>query len=143
MSEADAIPVPPLRRIAGRLAWVSAVGGVVLGLLLAVLGVGAAAGGGELLLSLLPAVVGIGLGMAVPPFLFAVAGVAVVAGRRAPRPEAIAAAVGAIVGAFVSPIVFYPASALLGLVVALVIAVAAGVGYPLVVRGLWRRATAS
>lgn len=143
MSDApDAPPAPALRRIAGRLAWTSAVGGVLLGLVLALLGAGAAAGGGDLLVSLLPAVVGVGLGMAVPPFLFALAAVAVT-GRRGARAEMIASSIGAIVGAFVSPIVFYPASAALGLIVALVIAVLAGGGYPLLVRALWRRSRPS
>lgn len=139
---ADAPPAPALRRLAGRLAWTSAVGGVLLGFVLALLGVGAAAGGGELLVSLLPAIVGVGLGMAVPPFLFALAAVAVT-GRRSAGAEMIASSIGAVIGAFVSPIVFYPASAALGLTVGLVIAVLAGAGYPFLVRALWRRSRPS
>lgn len=136
------VPAPPrLRTIAGRLAWVSAVGGLVVALVLALLGVGAAQGDGELFVSLLPAVLGIGLGMAAPPFLLAVACITLVGARRAPRTDMIASAVGGVVGAFVSPAVFYAAFAALGMGVALVIAVAVGVGYPLLVRALWRRAS--
>lgn len=139
---APAAPVAPrLRSIAARLAWVSVLGGVLLALVLALLGVGAASGGGELLASLLPAVAAIGLGMAVPPYLLALAGVAVAGLRRSLRGDMIAAAIGAVIGAFVSPIVFYSGFPALGFVVALVIAVAAGGGYPLLVRGLWRRAS--
>ncbi|PZQ91849.1 MAG: hypothetical protein DI534_02520 [Leifsonia xyli] len=124
-----------------RLAWISAIGGLLLALVLALLGVAAASGGGELMTSLLPAVVLIGLGMAVPPWLFGVAGLAVSIARRGMRREAVATAIGGAVGAFVSPIVFYPASAQLGLTVALVIVVAASGGYPLAVRGLWRQSS--
>ncbi|QNO38510.1 hypothetical protein H4J02_05780 [Protaetiibacter sp. SSC-01] len=141
MSAPDAPVAPRLRSIAARLAWVSALGGVLLALVLALLGVGAAKGDGELFASLLPAVLAIGLGMAVPPFLLAVAAIALAGLRRSRRADMIAAAIGAVVGAFISPVVFYPASATLGLSVALVIAVAAGCGYPLLVRGLWRRAS--
>ncbi len=141
MTEPERAAPPRLLRIAGRLAWVSALGGLALALVLAALGVGAAAGDGGLFLSLLPAVLAIGLGMAVPPVLLALAAVALMGARRAARPEMIAAAIGAVVGAFISPVAFYPASASLGLIVALIIAVAAGCGYPLLVRALWRRAS--
>ena len=48
-----------------------------------------------------------------------------------------------MVGAFISPVLFYPASLALGVVVGIVIAVAVGVGYPLTLRSLWRRAAAA
>ena len=124
--------------------WCSAVGGVLVAIGLAVTGVVAAGGGAELAASLIPAVLTIGLGMAVPPFLGGLLGLVIV-GRppRGLRREQWAAAIGGVVGAFVSPVLFYPASVQLGIVVALVIAAGAAAGYPLLLRSLWKRAAAS
>ncbi len=109
--------------------------------MLALLGVGAARGGGDLFVELIPAILAVGIGMAAPPYLLALAALALVGGHRSPRVEMIAAAVGAVIGAFVSPVAFYAGFPALGLVVALVIAAVAGIGFPLVVRALWRRAS--
>jgi hypothetical protein len=136
--------VPRLRGIIWRLLWLSALGGIVLAVGLALAGVGVAGGGADLFADLLPAVAFIGLGMAIPPVLGAVLAVVLV-GRppRARRREQWAAAVGGVIGAFVSPVLFYSGWALLGIVVALIIALVAGLGYPLVLRSLWKRAAAS
>ena len=135
---------PRLRSVVWLLLWVSAIGGLLLAIGLAVVGVGAAGGGADLAASLIPAVVSIGLGMAIPPVLGALLGLVIV-GRppRGARRERWAAGIGGVAGAFVSPVLFYPASASLGIVVALIIAAAAGVGYPLILRSSWRRAAAS
>ena len=141
MSVAHPTTVPPLRRILWRLLWISAIGGMVLACVLAVVGSIVAGGGGDLLVSLIPAMISLGFGMAIPPVLGAAVGLAVVARPpRALRHERWAAAIGGAVGAFVSPVLFYPASLLLGVAVGAVIAVAVLVGYPLAVHALWRRA---
>ena len=137
-------PAPRLRTVIWRLLWCSAIGGMLVAAGLALTGTVAAGGGADLVASLVPAIISIGFGMALPPFLGALLGLVIV-GRppRGLRREQWASAIGGAAGAFVSPVLFYPASALLGLVVALVIAVAAAVGYPLTLRSLWKRAAAS
>lgn len=144
MTAAAADAAPRLRGIIWRLLWVSVIGGVLLAAVLAVTGAGVAGGGAALFAQLLPAVAFIGVGMAIPPVLGAVLGVAVV-GRppRALRREQWATAVGGVVGAFVSPVLFYSGWALLGILVGLVVALAAGIGYPLLLRSLWRRTGAT
>lgn len=140
MSVADPTTAPPLRRILWRLLWISAIGGMVVASVLAIVGSTVAGGGGDLFVSLVPAMVSLGFGMAIPPVLGAAVGLAVVARppRTLPR-ERWAAGIGGAVGAFVSPVLFYPASLLLGVAVGAVIAVAVVVGYPLALRALWRR----
>jgi len=135
---------PRLRGIVWRLLWTSAVGGIAVAAGLAAVGTGAAGGDGGLFADLIPAVGFIGVGMAIPPVLGAVLALAVV-GRppRALRREQWAAAIGGVIGAFVSPMLFYPALPLLGVVVASIVALLAGVGYPLTLRSSWRRAAAS
>ncbi len=138
---ADQAPAaPPIRRVVWRLTWCSAIGGLIVATGLASTGVVAAGGGADLFASLVPAVISIGLGMAVPPVLGALLGLAIVSRPpRRLRREQWATAIGGTVGAFVSPVLFYPASAMLGTVVALIIAAAVAVGYPLTLRSLWSR----
>lgn len=135
---------PRLRGVVWRLTWISGVGGIALAAILALVGTALAGGDGGLFADLIPAVAFIGLGMAVPPILGSVLGLAAV-GRppRALRREQWAASIGGVVGAFISPVVFYPSFPLLGVVVALVVALAVGAGYPLSLRSMWGRAAAS
>lgn len=135
---------PRLRGIVWRLTWISAVGGVLLAAILAIVGTSAAGGDGGLFADLIPAAAFIGLGMAIPPILGAVLGLAI-AGRppRALRREQRSAAIGGALGAVISPVLFYPPLPWLGILIALVIALAVGVGYPLTLRSMWRRAAAS
>ena len=122
----------------------SAIGGLLLAIGLAGVGVGVAGGGADLVTSLIPAVVSIGLGMAIPPVLGALLGLVIVS--RPPRCFASRAVGGGDRrrrGRFRVARAVLPASLSLGLVVALIIATAAGVGYPLILRSSWRRATAS
>lgn len=134
---------PPLRTILWRLLWMSAIGGLVVALLLAIVGTIAAGGDAGLFVSLIPAMIAIGVGMAIPPVLGAGVGLAIVARPpRTLRREQWAAVIGGAVGAFVSPVIFYSASLVLAVVVGLAITVVAAIGYPLVIRSLWRRAAA-
>lgn len=135
---------PALRGIILWLLVASAAGGLLVAIALAVAGVGAAGGGADLFGELVPAIVFIGLGMAGPPFIGGLLGIVAV-GRppRTSRKEQWAAAIGGGVGAFVSPIAFYSGFPALGLIVALIVLLLAGVGYPLLLRLLWKRSAAS
>lgn len=135
---------PRLRGITWRLLWISVVGGLLLAVGLAVAGTMAAGGGFGLFAELVPAMIFVGVGMAIPPVLGAVVAIAAV-GRppRSQRRERWAAAIGGVVGAFVSPVLFYSGWAFLGVVVGMVVALAVGIAYPLVLRSLWRRASPS
>ena len=135
---------PRFRRILWRLGWTSLIGGVLLSAGLALVGAGVAGGGPGLVVSLIPALITIGIGMAIPPVLGAALGLAIVARPpRALRREQWASALGGAVGAFVSPVLFYPASILLALAIALLIIVAVGIGYPWALRSTWRQSTAA
>jgi hypothetical protein len=122
----------------------SAGGGLLVAIGLAVAGVGAAGANAGLFGELVPAIIFIGLGMAAPPYIGGILGIVAV-GRppRALRKEQWAAAIGGGVGAFVSPIAFYAGFPALGLVVALIVLLLVGAGYPLLLRLLWKRSAAS
>lgn len=133
---------PRLGAIAWRHALVCLVAGLATAIGLAFAGVAAVGEGGDLFVSLLPAVLTIGPAMAVPPFLLGLLGVAVV--QRPPRTarsEILGMAIGAVVGALVSPVLFYAGSVLLGLLVAGIVAAITVPGGAVIVARLWRRVT--
>lgn len=132
---------PAVWRLALRMLLVAVVVGLAVALVLAITGATVAGGGTELLGPLLPAVVFVGLGMAVPPTLVGLLALVIVSGRRSRRRDTIAVAIGGPLGALISPLVFYQAFAALGLVVALVVGLAVGVGFAFVVRAAWRPAS--
>lgn len=133
-------PVPRFLSIAVRLLWVGAIVTFATALVLGVVGASITRDGIAVLPSLLPAIGAIGLGMAIPPWLVALLGLAIV-GRppRALRRELNATAIGGAVGALVSPVVFYGSFPQLGLLVAVVLVAAIVPAYALSVRALWRR----
>lgn len=136
-----ATPAPTIRRLALRMLLVAVVIALAAALVLAVVGAAAADGGIGLFGSLLPAVALIGAGMAVPPTLLGLLALVIVSTRRSLRRDTVAVAVGGPIGALISPIVFYQGFPALGLIVAVALAVAVAVGFALVVRGGWRRAS--
>ncbi|TPW92517.1 hypothetical protein FJ656_35270, partial [Schumannella luteola] len=122
--EPAAAPGEPPRfgRMVWRMFWIEAVGGIGVAAILGVIGTLAADGDQGLLLSLLPAVVLVGFGMALPPFLFGMLSLAAASGRpRRMRKEIVAVVIGAVVGGFLSPIIFYSASPLFGIVIGAVV----------------------
>lgn len=131
---------PRMGAIAWRLAVASVIACLVVATGLALAGVMNAGEGSELLASLVPAIITIGIGMSVPPFLFGLLGVA--AAQRPPRRlrrEVIALAIGALVGASISPVLFYAGTPMFGLVVGGIVALVTIPTFAVVLASLWRR----
>ena len=138
MTAAPARP-PRMGAIAWRLAIASVVIGLVVALALALIGTGAAGEGVALFVELVPAILMNGIGMAVPPFLFGMLGVA--AAQRPPRRlvrELVALGIGAAIGVLMAPLIFYVTSVSFGLVVAGVLALLMLPTFLIVVARLWR-----
>lgn len=142
MSGAEQNETPPrVLRIVLRLLWVGAVVTFAVALVLGIVGAAITAEGLAVLPSLLPAILAIGLGMAIPPWLVGLLAFAIVSRPpRALRRELNAVAIGGAVGALVSPVVFYQSFPQLGLVVAVVLVAVLVPAYALSVRAEWRRA---
>ncbi|WP_167052064.1 hypothetical protein [Salinibacterium sp. ZJ77] len=141
MSESIVRP-PRMGAVAWRLGVASAVACVIVAAGLAIAGVVSAGEGGDLLASLIPAILTIGLGMAVPPFLFGMLGLA--AAQRPPRRlrrELIALAIGTTIGALISPVLFYANTPAFGLLVAGLVAAATLTTFCIVLARLWRGRT--
>ncbi len=138
MSQSSLRP-PRMGAVAWRLGLASAVACLVVAAGLAIAGVVSAGEGGDLLASLIPAILTIGLGMSLPPFLFGMLGLA--AAQRPPRRlrrELVALAIGTVIGALISPVLFYANTPVFGLVVALLIAVATVSVFCVILVRLWR-----
>ncbi|TXK17245.1 hypothetical protein [Homoserinibacter sp. GY 40078] len=132
---------PRLRAFAWRFA-VAAVGvGIAAAIVLALAGVSTTGDGPELFVSLIPAVLIIGIGMGIPPALIGLLALSfAIRPPRSPRRETIAVVVGVVIGSFASPTFFYPVLPAIAVAVAVGIALVLSVVAALLVRAVWRAA---